>query len=148
MEKQTYDRSQTDKTGMAYIERREALKALSQSLKPLKTVMDTHLNDLLLGHYAHEQRKHPDDFKTFMAWQLVGYRIKKGEKGFPIWARPKILKMSEDYQRTNNFNHKTRPKEVLGQDEYSYYSMTYLFHIGQVEKLETESKTKKGGQNE
>ena len=84
-----------------------------------------------------------------MAWQLIGYRIKKGEKGFPIWARPKTLKMGEDYQKTNNFNHKTTPKEVLGRDEYSYYGMTYLFHDGQVERVETETKTKtkEGGNN-
>jgi hypothetical protein len=143
MERQVYTRPEADRRSIEYYQKREALKALSQQLKPLRTVMETHLNDLLLGHYAHELGKHPDDFKTFMAWQMAGYRVKKGEKGYAVWARPKTFKMGEAYQKTHNINKKTTLKEVLGQDEYSFYGMTYLFHEEQVEKIE-----ERGGQNE
>jgi hypothetical protein len=143
MEQQTDSyRSQAENRNVAYIQRREALKTLSQRLKLLKTVMETHLNDLLLGHYAYEQGKHPDDFKTFLNWQIAGYKIKKGEKGFAVWARPKNLNMGEDYRKAYTPDRKNIPKEVLGYDEYSYYRITYLFHIGQVEKV------KEGGENE
>jgi hypothetical protein len=143
MEQQTdNNRSQADRRSIDYIQRREALKTLSQNLKPLHTVMDTHLNDLLVGHYAHTLGKHPDDFKTFINWQIAGYRIKKGEKGFAVWARPKTLNMGEDYRKTNKADRKAAPKQVLGYDEYSYYRITYLFHNGQVEKV------KQGGENE
>jgi hypothetical protein len=134
MEKQTYISQSQANT--EHYQRREALKTLSQSLKPLRKIMETHLNDIILGHYAHEQGRHPEDFKTYMSWQKEGYRVKRGEKGFAIWSRPKTLKMGEDYKQTSNAERKTTPKDVLGQDEYSYYGMAYLFHIGQVEKIE------------
>jgi hypothetical protein len=142
MEKQVYSRPKADAKSIAYYQKREALKILSQRLQPLKTVLDTHLNDLILGHYSYEQGKYPDDFKTYMAWQIAGYRVKRGETGFATWSRPNTVKMGEEYQKRYTGDRKSTPKEVLGEDEFSYYSMTYLFHSGQIEKV------KKGGKHE
>jgi hypothetical protein len=106
--------------------KREALKALSRELKPLRQIMETNLNDIIVGHYSHE-----------------GYQVKKGEKGFAVWSRPKQQRMNEDYKKSNPSKGKSAPpSEVLGQDEFSFYGMAYLFHIGQVEPI-----AKEGGAN-
>jgi N-terminal domain of anti-restriction factor ArdC len=115
--------------------KREALKALSRDLKPLRQIMETNLNDIIVGHYSHTIGQHPEDFKTYPKWQEMGYQVKKGEKGFAVWSRPKQQRMGEDYKKSNPS--KTRsalPSEVLGEDEFSFYGMAYLFHTGQVEK--------------
>jgi hypothetical protein len=53
--------------------KREALKALSRELKPLRQIMETNLNDIIIGHYSHEAGKHPHDFKTYSGWKEEGY---------------------------------------------------------------------------
>ena len=128
--------------------KREALKALSRELKPLRQIMQTNLNDIILGHYSHEIGQHPDDFKTYPKWKEEGYQVKKGEKGFAVWSRPKQQKMNEDYKKTNPSKARSAPpSEVLGQDEFSFYGMAYLFHTGQVEPLQKGDLQKQGGAN-
>ena len=123
--------------------KREALKALSRELKPLRQIMETNLNDIIVGHYSHEIGQHPSDFKTYLGWKAEGYQVKKGEKGFAVWSRPKQQHMNEDYKKANPSKARSAPpSEVLGQDEFSFYGMAYLFHVGQVEPIE-----KEGGQN-
>jgi hypothetical protein len=79
-----------------------------------------------------------------LGWKEEGYQVKKGEKGFAVWSRPKKQAMTEAYKRSNPSEARSAPpSEVLGQDEFSFYGMAYLFHIGQVEK----SKVKEGGAN-
>jgi N-terminal domain of anti-restriction factor ArdC len=130
--------------------KREALKALSRELKPLRQIMETNLNDIIVGHYSHEIGQHPSDFKTYLGWKEDGYQVKKGEKGFAVWSRPKQQRMNEEYKKTNPSKSRSAlPSEVLGEDEFSFYGMAYLFHVGQVEKSEGgESKeVKEGGAN-
>jgi hypothetical protein len=128
--------------------KREALKALSRALKPLRQIMQTNLNDIILGHYSHEIGQHPDDFKTYPKWQEMGYQVKKGEKGFAVWSRPKQQHMSEDYKKSNPSKAGSAlPREILGEDEFSYYGMAYLFHTGQVEPKQEGDLQKQGGAN-
>jgi hypothetical protein len=123
--------------------KREALKALSRALKPLSQIMETNLNDIIVGHYSHEIGQHPSDFKTYLGWKAEGYQVKKGEKGFAVWSCPKQQRMSEDYEKSNPSKARSAPpSEVLGQDEFNFYGMAYLFHVGQVEAIE-----KEGGAN-
>jgi N-terminal domain of anti-restriction factor ArdC len=139
MEAQTYQSEHKAK--------REALKALSRELKPLRQIMETNLNDIIVGHYSHEEGKHPQDFKTYLAWKEEGYQVKKGEKGFAVWSRPKQQRMNEEYKKINSSKAiSAPPSEVLGQDEFSFYGMAYLFHVGQVEKSEPKE-GKEGGAN-
>jgi hypothetical protein len=124
--------------------KREALKTLSRDLKPLRQIMETNLNDIIVGHYSHEAGQHPQDFKTYLGWKEDGYQVKKGEKGYPVWSRPKKQSMTGAYKKSNPSEARSAPpSEVLGQDEFSFYGMAYLFHVGQVEK----SELKEGGQN-
>ena len=119
--------------------KREALKALSRELKPLRQIMETNLNDIIVGHYSHEIGQHSSNFKTYLGWKAEGYQMKKGEKGFAVWSRPKQQRMNEDYKKANPSKSRSAPpSEVLGQDEFSFYGMAYLFHVGQVEAIEKE----------
>lgn len=59
------------------------------------------------------------EWKTFLGWKEAGYRVIKGEKGFPIWGRPIECKAGED----------TGTGETRGLE---FFPVSYLFHAGQV----------------
>ena len=73
------------------------------------------INSALLAIYR-EQQELPKDtqFLLFGQWKARGYKIKKGSKGFAVWASP---------------------KEATKQDgtTYDYYPVAYLFNNTQVE---------------
>jgi hypothetical protein len=78
---------------------RYMLCALSQEAKAFKSemlreattvddqffVLSLSVNDILLAVY--EVQTGCKEFRTFRHWQREGYRVKKGEKAFRIWAR-------------------------------------------------------------
>jgi hypothetical protein len=72
------------------------------------------LNSFIVEYYKNELGA--GDFNTFHQWKEKGKTIKKGEKGWPIWAQP-LGHRPED----------TEPTE----DDYLYFPMCYLFHESQ-----------------
>ena len=50
----------------------------------------THINDELLIHY--KECYNTTQLKTFSAWKAEGKTIKKGEKAFKIWSKPRNAK--------------------------------------------------------
>lgn len=70
------------------------------------------LNRFIVEKYL--QRFSGGEFLTFHQWKEKGRTIKKGEKGFPIWAQP------------------LGSREGDGEDEDgTYFPMCYLFHESQ-----------------
>lgn len=45
------------------------------------------VNEVLVRQY--ERATGEDDFRSFARWKSAGYRIRKGEQGFPVWGRPR-----------------------------------------------------------
>jgi hypothetical protein len=65
-------------------------------------------------------------FNKFKQWLEMGYKVKKGSKGFPVWAKPlKALKADEP-----------KPKEPIEGENFNgeYFPICYLFSNLQVEK--------------
>lgn len=98
-------------------EAREMLKALSRAAKLLvkEGAFDT-VNEAVI-ETAYRNSEHYT-FKKFSEWKEEGKRIKKGSKGFPVWARPKEMK-KEDHPDI--------------EDEFSFFPICYLFSNAQVE---------------
>ncbi len=103
---------------------REALKAISQPLKPLiKEGAFNTINEALI-EIVYKKDGH-ETFNTFNQWKHLGYTVKKGAKAFILWAQPVSLPVS-----------KSEEKEESEADEFSYFPLCYLFSNLQVYKKE------------
>ena len=60
-------------------------------------------------------------FKTFKVWKEEGYKVKKGEKGFPVFSRPSKSLKEEQGKNTEG--------------EKSYFFTAYLFNELQVKSI-------------
>jgi antirestriction protein ArdC len=105
--------------------RREELKALSNSLKPLADENQTSINAALVFFYSEQTGVSAQDFKTFDSWNTLGYMVKKGEKSYSIWGQ--LTK------KTTNLEEGL----IAGvPDVVTFYPMVSLFSIDQVIKRE------------
>ena len=103
-----------------YEAKRNALFNLTVDLIPLAKAQGVKVNDLLIEMYAKQIGCSKFDLNTFFGWKEKGFRVKKGEKGFPIWSRPKdVIKEEKTGQEAN--------------DEHKFFGLAYMFHKGQVE---------------
>lgn len=63
-----------------------------------------------------------DDWESSWGWNEKGKKIKKGEKGFPVWGTPR----------------KFTKKAKAGEEEdksFNSFPIAHIFHIGQVEEM-------------
>ena len=84
-------------------------------------------NEFVLKTYTKETNAQV--WKTFKAWKDAGFKVKKGEKGFPIWSKPIKAKTGKETQAEPPTDSKTDKKE------YSFFGIAYVFHNEQVEKI-------------
>jgi hypothetical protein len=106
-------------------QRREELKALSNSLKPLVDENQTSINAALVFFYAEQTGVSAQDFKTLESWNTMGYMVKKGEKSYSIWGQltKKTINLEEGL--------------IAGvPDVVTFYPIVSLFSIDQVIKRE------------
>jgi hypothetical protein len=105
--------------------RREELKALSNSLKPLADENQTSINAALVFFYVEQTGVSAQDFKTLESWNTMGYMVKKGEKSYSIWGQltKKTINLEEGL--------------IAGvPDVVTFYPIVSLFSIDQVIKRE------------
>lgn len=125
MENQTANTS-IEKPKRPIDEARERLKLLSEEVADLVTdgTFFT-INDAIM------ETLYKDDtnriFKSYRVWKKEGYQVRKGEKAYILWARPKEI------QRTIE-EATEKEKEKLMQ----YFPIAYLFSNAQVDKIDDE----------
>lgn len=108
---------------------RERLKLLSLEVKDLvedgtfETVNDAIMETL------YKSREHRT-FNSFMGWKQQGKLVKKGEKAFLLWSKPKHVPKETIPQADES-------EENKQEDEYRFYGIAYLFSNAQVEDIET-----------
>lgn len=102
-------------------------KALSEISKPLQDLVKAGIyasvNDaLILTVYRTAEHQ---EFNSFKTWQAKGFRVMKGEKGFPVWSRPVSVLQEEKGE---------------GADEESskQFRIAYIFSNAQVEPIKEE----------
>jgi N-terminal domain of anti-restriction factor ArdC len=109
-----------------YQAKKAALFNLTVDLIPIAKMEGVKVNDLLIKMYANQLGIKKSDFNTFFTWKEKGYKVKKGEKGFAIWSRPKdVIKEEKTGQQAD--------------DQNKYFGLAYLFHVGQVEQMTQET---------
>ncbi len=94
-------------------QRRQALKELSDAYKHLVTegIHRTVNGAIMTMEYKKDGH---DTFHTFNQWKKDGFQVKKGEKAFVLWAKPKQLDET---------------------DERKFFPLVYLFSNLQVEAI-------------
>ena len=100
-------------------QKKQLLKELSKGAKAIVKMTEgaQTVNEILLEWYTNEEHS---EFNGFWQWKKLGYKVKKGEKAFFIWSKKRKAK------------EKHEDKE---DEEYSFYSLAYLFSNAQVEPL-------------
>lgn len=63
------------------------------------------------------------DFKTFNKWKSEGFIVKKGEKAFLVWGRPKEKQEAE------------QGKEPTTDDDHKFFPLAFLFSNAQIQKI-------------
>jgi len=112
-------------------QRREVLKSISKKARILREhrpeFEDWTINEILMAVLYN--RKGDREFKKFREWKEEGFTIKKGEKGFMLWAQPLSELKKKEGQEPD-------PEA----DESSFFPVCYLFSNEQVIKPETKDK--------
>lgn len=112
--------------------RRAELRALSAQIRPaVKAGLIPNVNAGLLALYRQETGQ--TDFRTFHDWRKANRPVKKGEKGFPIWATPRRMENGEAIGGDLATLAAMSGIEPQGRE---WFPVAYLFHAGQVEPEE------------
>lgn len=98
--------------------KREALVKASKVARSLKSLeeIDGTINYVLLN-YIYETGD-ANEFKTFDEWKIDGYGVRKGEKAFIAWGKP-------------------RERVTKGGKELKYFPVIHLFSDKQVYRIKT-----------
>ena len=96
---------------------REAMAAEAKTEAEAMYWLSRTLNSFIVEHYQKELGN--GEFNTFHQWKEKGKTIKKGEKGWPIWAQP-LGHRPEDEEQNNE------PDE-----NNLFFPVCYLFHESQ-----------------
>lgn len=101
-------------------EKRQELKALSKGVGILiKAGAVDSINEGLIEIYTKGDHK---EFKSYRQWQADGMQVKKGEKAFLLWAKPKGFAKIED-------------KAETAENEDKFFPIAYVFSNAQVEPV-------------
>jgi len=84
---------------------------------------DYSINDIIIKFFYTKTDKSLK-FNTFMGWMSEGYKVKKGEKGYLIWSRPK---KKIDKEKNENAESK--------ENDHRKYFISYIFSNKQVELI-------------
>ena len=115
--------------------RRAELRAHSAALRPLvKAGCYANINEGLTAHYRAETGQ--ADFRTFFAWREAGRPVKKGERGFPIWATPRARKPGEGESLGGDLAALAALSGITPAGP-RWFPIAYLFHAGQVEPAQS-----------
>ncbi|MBE6324634.1 MAG: hypothetical protein E7074_06610 [Bacteroidales bacterium] len=123
-------------------ERRNWLRAISADFQAQRELMEMTgaeyiptINEMLHAYYA--KQNNITELNTFDQWKEKGYQVRRGEKAFLFWGKPK--------------SRQQQPTEPTGQDEQGeqaqqvepltakqndYYPLCYLFDISQCHKAQ------------
>lgn len=71
-------------------------------------------------------------FDTFMGWKLKGKKVKKGEKAFILWSKPKNLEKKEPEPTPEDTTEETHTPE---DETFKFFGIAYLFSNAQVEDI-------------
>lgn len=108
-------------------EKRERLKILSAQAKEIRELEgkeEKTINDIIIETFYKDETH--QDFKSFKGWIKEGFAVKKGEKAFLVWGRPK--------QENKNGEVKAVIENEDGENG-TFYPVSFIFSNAQVAPL-------------
>lgn len=108
-------------------EAREHLKAQSRAVRELvESGKYKTINDALIDTLYNDETHH--EFKSYRGWKIEGYQVRKGEKGFLLWGRPKEKKNDKENQKPDTISNKTK------EEHDPFYPVAHVFSEAQVDQ--------------
>lgn len=115
-------------------QRRKVLSSISRKARLLRELKpefeDCTINEILMATIYNPSGEL--EFKKFREWKAEGYTIKKGEKGFMLWAQP--LKAQKEESEAP-----TEPQNEADENS-DFFPVCYLFSNEQVIKPQPKEK--------
>ena len=126
-------------------QKREWLRAISADFQAQRELMEITgadyiptINEMLHAYYA----KHNSitELNTFDQWKEKGYQVRKGEKAYLFWGKPRAkyakLQAEPTEQGEQDEQEPTEQAEPITAKANDYYPLCYLFDISQCHKAE------------
>ena len=114
---------------------RAELAALSRAIKVQMEMGQfpdcARVNEALIEVYS--KKTGQSDFRRFREWKEAGFSVRKGERAFRVWAKPRKIAAAK---QANNGGEAAQSSGNGGQDtkdEFDWFPICCLFHAGQVE---------------
>lgn len=119
-------------------EKREQLKAISAELQAQRDLMQVMgvedlptINEMLHDYYA--KKSNITELNTFDQWKDKGYQVRRGEKAFLFWGKPRSKQKQEEQPAEEQTEQEQPAEQNAKKDEY--FPICYLFDISQCRKL-------------
>ena len=101
-------------------EKKQWLSQVSKQIKPLCELGGLTVNQAILEAVYKGGNL---EWNTFNTWKKKGFKVKKGEKAFPLWSSPQ---KGSSTKETDSEQEK---------EEYKFFGLVYLFNNQQVEQI-------------
>ena len=119
-------------------EKREQLKAISAELQAQRDLMQVMgvedlptINEMLHDYYA--KKSNITELNTFDQWKDKGYQVRRGEKAFLFWGKPRS-KQKQEEQPAEEQTEQEQQTEQDNTKKDDYFPICYLFDISQCYK--------------
>ncbi len=119
---------------------RDTLKTLSEEVKDLvEDETFPTINEAIM-ETLYKQGNHKT-FNTYIGWQKRGKKVKKGEKAFLLWGRPKdqhgnpVTDNNEEHSQEEKDSETTQDPT---KENFKFFPVVYLFRNEQVENIVAE----------
>lgn len=120
-------------------ERREWLKAISADFQAQQKIMELTgadyiptINEMLRAYY--EKQANITELNTFDQWKEKGYQVRRGEKAYLFWGKPKSRQQQPQEPSEDEQGEQAQQVEPLTAKQNEYYPLCYLFDISQCHK--------------
>lgn len=120
-------------------EKREWLRAISADFQAQRELMEMTgaeyiptINEMLHAYYA--KQAEITELNTFDQWKEKGYQVRRGEKAYLFWGKPKSRQQpqAEPSEEESEQAQQVEPTTAKKDD---YYPLCYLFDISQCHKI-------------
>lgn len=124
-------------------EKRDWLRAISADFQAQREFMELTgadyiptINEMLHAYYA--KQNNITELNTFDQWKEKGYQVRRGEKAFLFWGKPRrkeSQRLTEDPERTGvKLEDATEEQILITKSDTIFYPLCYLFDISQCHK--------------
>ena len=122
-------------------DKREWLRGISAEFQAQQKIMEMtgadyipSINEMLRAYY--EKQNNITELNTFDQWKEKGYQVRRGEKAYLFWGKPKSRQQQPTAQAEPSEDESEQAQQVepLTAKQNDYFPLCYLFDISQCHK--------------